>query len=519
MPYTPDPVSIANRPLPIDERTHTLVIGAGPAGLAAALESRRQGHETVVVDENPVAATTMGDDIPLLWGGAQGGAVRNRAAMLETFVASDPAIEQAFDAGVDVRLGTACFGVYAPTPGAAWLPGPVAALMDDSRSWMLAAERIIVATGRRDMGLAFPGWELPGVTGAAAAARLMARYDALDVHTAVVLGSTTEALQTALAMLSRGVVVAAVVEQAAAPVGAAALVEALHAAGVPMVCSQTIRRAEGTARVEAAILSSGTRLACDTIVLGIGAVPVIELLDAAGCRVRFDPARGGTVPVLDASGATTVAGIFAAGDCAGIWDAKSLDAAVSQDEGRRAAAGMTGAVPQPAVSFDIGAYRLGWVQGTVIDAEGEAYVCRCEEVTAREILEVRPPRYLNAAVDRRNDRSLRNLLGDGAANPDLVKRLTRAGMGVCQGRRCREQVAALLALGAGCDLGQVPAATHRAPVRPIPLGLVAAQAEPEGMAKHWDTWFGMPSQYRPPWNVISPYTVAARDLGDQAASE
>jgi hypothetical protein len=39
------------------------------------------------------------------------------------------------------------------------------------------------------------------------------------------------------------------------------------------------------------------------------------------------------------------------------------------------------------------------------------------------------------------------------------------------------------------------------------------------MAEHWDTWFGMPSQYRPPWNVISPYTVAARDLGDQAASE
>ncbi len=461
----------------------------------------------------------MGDDIPLLWGGAQGGAVRNQAAMLEAFVASDPAIEQAFDAGVDVRLGTACFGVYAPTPGAAWLPGPVAALMDESRSWMVAAERIIVATGRRDMGLAFPGWELPGVTGATAAMRLATRYGALDARTAIVLGSTTEALQTALALLSHGVAVAGIVEQAGAPVGAAVSLRALLDAGVPILCNETIRRAEGAARVEGVVLSSGARIACDTVVLGIGAVPVIELLDAAGCRVRFDAARGGVVPVVDAGGATTVAGIFAAGDCAGIWNAKSLDAGVSREEGRRAAAGVTEAVPEPAAGLDLGAYRLGWVQGTIVEGEDEPYVCRCEEVTAREILEVRPPRYLNAATDRRNDRSLRNLLGDGAANPDLVKRLTRAGMGVCQGRRCREQVAGLLALGAGCALADVPPATHRAPVRPIPLGLAAAQAEPAGMAEHWDTWFGMPSQYRPPWNVISPYTVAARDLGEEAASE
>ncbi len=524
-PVFTDPASIANRPLPIDERTHTLVIGAGPAGLAAAMESVRHGHPTILVDENPVPAATMADDVPHLWGGAQAATARNRAAMLEAFIAGDPAtaptFEAAFDAGVDLRLGTACFGVYAPTPAATWLPGPVAALMDDTRSWMMAAQRIIVATGRRDMGLAFPGWDLPGVTGATAARLLATRYGALDARIALILGSTTEALQTALDLRAHGVAIAAIVEQAPTPVGAPALRAAVQAAAIPILCNQTIRRAEGTAHVEAAILSTGIRIPCDTIVIGIGAVPVIELLDAAGCRTRFDPTRGGTVPLLDPNGATSIPGLYAAGDCAGIWDAKTLDPEIARQEARRTIltpASFTeapGLGPEPPpMPHDIGAYRLAWVRGTVVDAESEAYVCRCEEVTAREILEVRPPRYLNAPRDPRNERTLKTLLGDGAPNPDLVKRLTRAGMGVCQGRRCREQVAALLALGAGVELAAIPPATHRAPVRPIPLALAAARTEPAGMAEHWDTWFGMPAQYRPPWTVISPYTVAARD--DQA---
>ncbi len=149
MTYLADRKSIAGRSLPIEERTDLLVIGAGPAGLACALAAAGQGRQVVLVDENPVDVTTMGDDVPLLFGGRVGGAVRNRNAMLETFIASDPATADAFEAGIDLRLGTACWGLYAP--------GPVAAMMDESRSWMIAANQVVVATGRRDMGLAFPG--------------------------------------------------------------------------------------------------------------------------------------------------------------------------------------------------------------------------------------------------------------------------------------------------------------------------------------------------------------------------
>jgi hypothetical protein len=150
------------------------------------------------------------------------------------------------------------------------------------------------------------------------------------------------------------------------------------------------------------------------------------------------------------------------------------------------------------------------VRATVVEAAGEPYVCQCEEVTAREILELRPPRYLAWPDDRRNTRTLRQLLGEAPPNPDLVKRLTRAGMGVCQGRRCREQVAALLGLGGGVSLRDIPLASHRAPVRPVPLSVVAATNEPTEMTAQWDTWFGMPPQYVPYWDAPRFYTVADR---------
>jgi hypothetical protein len=107
------------------------------------------------------------------------------------------------------------------------------------------------------------------------------------------------------------------------------------------------------------------------------------------------------------------------------------------------------------------------------------------------------------------------MLGDAAPNPDLVKRLTRAGMGVCQGRRCREQVGALLVLGAGVRLRDIPLASHRAPVRPLPLSAVRESNEPAAMTRHWDTWFGMPSQYVPWWNAPQHYTVPGRPAADE----
>jgi NADPH-dependent 2,4-dienoyl-CoA reductase/sulfur reductase-like enzyme len=540
MPAFHDPKSIAGKRLPVEANTQLLVVGAGPAGAAAALEAARLGVSVTLVEEDPVTAAAMGDDIPLHYGQRFAAAARNRSAMLEAFVSNDPALAALFETGVDVRLGTSVWGVYANGPSVGWLPGPVAGLQDNERSFMLGCQHVIVAAGRRDMGLAFPGWELPGVLGITAAQRLLERFGMLDARRVVVLGTSTEALVAVRSLRASGIDIAALVETAQAPIGDAALLRELF--GIPLLCAHSVRRAEGgrdgVQAVVVAPLGPGgvalsgmdLRIECDAILLGVGTVPVIELLDALGCRIAFVPERGGHVPVLDGAQCTSVPTIRAVGDCAGIWPAKTLDPEIARTEGRRAAADVAAALglssfspvvaPAPeAPTHDLDAYRLEWVRANVIEAHtldspGEPYVCQCEEVTAREILEVRPPRYLGWPEDKRNTRALRHLLGEDAPNPDQVKRLTRAGMGVCQGRRCREQVAALLALGAGTRLRDIQLASHRAPVRPVPLSVAAETNEPAEMTEHWDVWFGMPPQYVPHWEAPQFYTVAGRATDD-----
>ena len=515
-----DPRSTANASLAVAEHTDLLVVGAGPAGIAAALAGAEHGLRVVLVDENPVPAATMGDDIPLHFGQRMSGAVRNRTAMMEAILASQPALADAVEAGVDVRLGTIAWGLYANGPSVGWLPGLVAGLSDGENSAMLGARAAVVAAGRRDMGLAFPGWQLPGVMGATAADKLATCYGALDARRAVILGSSAEALLAAHALLGAGVDVVAVVEQAAAPVGPAGLLAELAAAGVPVLTRHVIAAALGRAEVTAAQLvaldETGRRLPatersldCDTILLGVGVVPVVELLDSLGCRTAFVADRGGHVPLTGGFGQTTVAGVYAVGDCAGIWAEKSLDPAIAAAEGRRAVSHLAGAaapepVGPPAVeAAAVSDYRLAWVRAAVVEATGaaEAHVCQCEEVTAREILELRPPRYLGWEPARRNATDLAALLGHGPHSPDQVKRLTRAGMGLCQGRRCREQVAALLALGTGTKLSDVPLASHRAPVRPMPLGLLGTLPESAEMAQHWEIWFGIAGQVESFWDI------------------
>ncbi len=481
-----DPASVHGQTVEVAERAGVLVIGAGRSGIAAALAAARAGEAVVLVDENPVPAETMGDDIPMLWGGTASGAARSRTAMTEALLAARPGLADAVEAGVDVRLSTACWGLYVNGPSVGWLPGPVAGLADAGCAWMLGFDRAVVATGVRDMGVAFPGWDLPGVAGVQAAAAL-AQSGAFGPRRAVLLGTTVQAVTAAQVLRQAGVTIVAIVEVAAAPL------TDVSGLGAPLLCGCTVRRAEGGADGVASLVVAGaageTRLDCDAVLLGVGAVPVIDLLDAAGCRIVFDPASG-HVPSLDAAGRTSVPQIGAAGRCTGA-----------------------------AIAADVAAYRMAWVEALVLEGGGDMQVCRCEAVTAREILQVRPPRYLGAAPSPRNDASLRALLGEGPPNPDLIKRLTRAGMGVCQGRRCREQIACLLALGSGQAMQAIPLATYRAPVRPLPLRLAHAVGEPASMRRHWDTWFGMASQYVPFWDVPPGYTAAGRPAGEEVTGE
>ena len=429
------------------ERFAVIVVGAGSAGTAAAIEAARSGAQVLLIDENPVPGALIGTDVPLFFGGRATAAVQHQGRMIEQLFAANPRLEEAFEAGVDVRLGTTAWGLYANGPAMRALPVPMLGIADAERAQMIGFDRLVLATGARDIVLGFAGWNQPGVMGAQGFAALVARYDAFAGRRILIVGSDRLGLETALLAAERGIEVAGVVEIADAVQGPRDLAARISA---PILTGTTIVAATGGADgVERVVLAGvdGNRheIACDTIVLAIGILPATELL-AAG-----DRAPGDTISLI--------------GECA--------DA-------------------QPPTS----ARLMAWAEALARHASDDTIVCQCEEVTRADLIGVQPPRYLDRPA-RMTARSLATLAADGPSHPDQLKRLTRAGMGQCQGRRCREQVRCVLAKADGVPLDQVPVASFRAPVRPVPLGVLADWAEAADMAAGWDVWFGIPTQWTP----------------------
>ncbi len=460
-----------------ETRYDVVVVGAGPSGIAAAIDAAASGKSVLLVDENPVSGALMGNDTPLYFGGRMTAATQNADRMLEAIFMSMPDLEKAMEAGAELLLGTTAWGVYRNGPGVASLPEQVVGLADAERSWMVGFGKIVLATGARDLALAFPGWNQPGVMGAAALQMLLTRYDAFAGRRMLVLGSHELALETALLAHGRGVEVLGLIETRDAPQGRDDLVAAVKAAGIPITCGQTIASAKGGIDgVEAATLTNGETIACDTICVAIGLVPSIELVDAMHGPRALNPTRGGYVPAGEPS-------VEVVGDCAGL----------------------------PDTGFDHVAYRMDWMRALTAVSANDTIICQCEEVTRADLIGVQPPNYLPrpAAMCAR---SLETLLKDGPANQDQIKRLTRAGMGVCQGRRCRDQVAMLLALESGTPFGTIPLASHRAPVRPLPLKILAEWDEPAEMEAAWDVWFGIPTQWVPVEDVGTPYEDDHREM-------
>jgi|GEM_PF-197708 len=525
-----DPASVAGKAPPISDETDILIVGAGPAGLAAALTAIGHGLRVTLVDENPVPLETMGEEVPLHFGGRMGAAVANRNSVLQTLLDARPEISDALEAGVDVRLGTAVWGLFPQQPTAAWIEGAVAGLADEENAWLLRFKQVIVAAGRRDMGLAFDGWHRPGVMGLSAAHRLATVYEALDCKRAVLVGSDTQALATARALIARGVQIAAIIEQAAQVSGDPTLLAQLVEQGAQVLTGHVVREAVGDGFGVKGIVAvavdavghpldwTSLQIACDTVLLGVAGIPAIELLEATGCRASFQANRGGHVPDIDAAQRTSLPFVLVAGDCAGVWASKSLDEDIARREGRiaahtaLAALGVDSATseetpPPDEPVIDIAAHRAAWVRASTLNAQNQPFVCQCEEVTASEILGQQPPRYLEWTPA---DPTLKDGLQKDAPNPDVTKRLTRACMGPCQGRRCREQVAALLSLGANVSVDSIALASFRPPVRPLSMRQAGQVEEVPQMQSHWDAWFDMPSQWTPFWLCTGEPTVAQR---------
>jgi len=452
---------------------HLAVIGAGPAGLTAALTAARHGVRVTLVDAAPEAggqfyrqpARELGARRPealhhqwRTWERLRGGLRRQEQAGPLRHLTDHHVwlVERRPDG----------FTVHA-------LLGP-----EQEQPVEVRADAVLLATGGYEKVLPFPGWTLPGVVTAGGAQAMLKGTLAVSGRTAVVAGTGPLLLPVATGLAAAGVRVAALVESAdprgfvrrsrALSAQPAKLAEAAEYAArllrhrVRTLVHHTVVEAHGTDRLEAVTVAaldgagrvrSGTerRIACDTLAVGHGMVPHTDLAQGLGCRID------GVAVHVDDEQRTDVPGVWAAGEATGVGGA-TLSLAEGHIAGRSAAARLTGAVPDPrdwagaararaalrrffAALDDVYAPPVHWAE----QVSDDTVVCRCEEVTGGAIREA--------------------VAGLGAGDLRTVKLLTRAGMGWCQGRMCESGVAGV----AGCP--DTPA--RRLLARPVPLGVLA----------------------------------------------
>jgi thioredoxin reductase len=501
------------------DKARIVVVGGGAAGTAAAIEAAKLGGSVTLVDEHPVDLATMGMDTPYFFGPRLMPTLADRGAMLERVIGASESLQQADEIGVDVRLGTCVWGSFAPGDNNRHWETRCLGLADGSRSWLLEYEALILAAGARDLVLAFPGWDLPGVLGAQAASALMTRYQTLSAQRMVILGSGPLGLLVTEQAIEHGIEVVGIVDVAEQVQGPARMWATLAARGVRFIGSHVVQGVLGDKEVRGVRVvpvdasmqpkeGPVTEVACDTVCMAFGLVPSVELPYLTRCRLSCRSELGGWIPERDVNCQTTVERVYVAGDCAGVDEAMVVDPTAAAAQGQiaaRAAVDALGSVratdgivvtqewrsaPREANATTNDAGRQAWVRALVATGGLDVVVCQCEAVTRRELLEVRPPNYLAWSPPRPWGSKLPTVtLSAGSAHPDLLKRLTRAGMGHCQGRRCREQVALLLAHATGIDVAAVPLASYRPPVRPIPMNILAPDDEPEDVRQKWATWF------------------------------
>jgi D-hydroxyproline dehydrogenase subunit alpha len=461
-------------------QTDVAVVGAGPAGMAAAVAAAEAGASVVVIDEY----------------NTPGGQFFKRTG--EGFSVARQRRTREHERGEALRAKLAHPRIRTLSRALAW--GRVdGALMiyHDGGSKAVDAKSLVIATGAHDRPVAFPGWTLPGVMTAGGAQTIAKTQWVKPAQRVLLAGAGPFLLPVSQSLLRADVAIAALVEMTRPldwlPHSTALWGQwprfaevfdykrDLHRYGVPTIYGHKIVRALGTDKVEAAVIAqvdqewhaiAGTErtIEVDGIAIGYGFLPNIELAVSCGCALRYDAhARAWFVECGDDM-ATSVAGIFVAGEVTAIAGAS---VALVEGEIAGAAAARHAGVVGPDASTErrqalsrqrSQLYRLADALNVLFGPrpglwdylEDDMTICRCEEVTAREIA---------ACVD------------DGCSSLKAVKDWTRAGMGLCQGRMCRSMISEMIAKRRTVELASVPYPRVRPPIKPVPISALLKDEE------------------------------------------
>lgn len=299
------------------ERYELIVIGAGPAGLSAAIEASKHGMSTLLLDENSRPGGQLFKQIHKFFGS------KEHQAKIRGFRIGQQLLQEAEQANVHVRLNAEVMGIYEEKEVMAHIGDEIV---------HFRADNIVIATGAAENMVPFEGWTCPGVIGAGAAQTMMNLHGVQPGKQILMVGSGNVGLVVSFQLLQAGCEVAAVIDAAPRIGGYGVHAAKVARTGVPFLLSHTVVRAEGTDHVTGAVIAQvdshfcpipGTEqhLDVDTICIAVGLSPMSQLARIAGCEMEDGP--GGLTPKVDEYFQTSIPGVFAAGDVTGIEEASS----------------------------------------------------------------------------------------------------------------------------------------------------------------------------------------------------
>jgi sarcosine oxidase, subunit alpha len=407
-----------------------LVIGAGPAGLAAALAASARGARVVLCDEQAemggslLAETAAGiDGIPA------------PAWLRETL--------ETLDGRPHVTLlpRTTAFG---------WFPGNLIGLLERvidhltdpgahlprERLWHVRAKEVVIAAGALERPLVFPGNDRPGIMLAGAARTYLTRYGVKAGTRAVIATADDSTYAAALALREAGVVIAAIAD--VRPDAG----DAARASGLAVRAGTTIVSTGGRLRVNRVRLSNGETIACDALLMCGGWTPSVHLFSQSRGKLRFDERQGAFLPGDTAASGRPVGacnGTFSLATC--LEEGYAAGDAASRERRQFAVTGAQGWLPSPVAP-----------QAPIA---GKAFVDFQNDVTARD---------------------LQSATQEGFRSIEHIKRYTTTGMATDQGKTSNMNT---LAIASGLLRQPIPAVGHttfRMPYTPVTFGALAGTA-------------------------------------------
>ena len=307
-----------------------LVVGAGPAGLCAALESASQGASVLLVDENQCVGGQLIKQTHKFFGSKQERAGTRGIDIAKELENDVRSLQR--EGKIMIMTESTVIGYYESEKKHRF--GVVERCEYRSTLYDVRCDAVILACGAMENMLLFPGNDLPGVYGAGAVQTLMNVYGVKPGKRVLMVGAGNVGLIVSYQLLQAGIDVDRVVE--AAPVIGGYNVHAakLQRCGVPILVSHSIKEVCGKNNVEGAVVvaldhqwkpisDSEEYIKCDTICLAVGLTPSTRLLSQIGVQLEYIPEAGGYVALHDRTMQTSVKGVYVAGDASGIEEAST----------------------------------------------------------------------------------------------------------------------------------------------------------------------------------------------------